>query len=1461
MTFNNDATRAEGKCTWRNLITGLALAVLMVALTLGANLGVAYASSQDNATSAPPAQRVAAQQPPPPTIKSVVRAHSDDPGKAAALVTWHLANGAERYVVRYRDTNSHRDPVLYISLRSEDSDANTSSHKITGMNLDTEYYVFVHSATAEGVVTPTHAQSQIRTNRAPAFGAAPSPSVAEDAGAGANIGTPVTATDPNSDALSYSISDASGNFAIVSATGQIRVASSPSLTEGDSHEVTVTAEDAYGAQATTTVTITVDEPVTPKPLVTPKPSAPAAPSVSRSATESSAQTGGLTVSWNKPEANGTTIERYELQYREQGTASWTDITQTVSAKPFLSFGIGKGTYSLSDGTTYEVRVRAVGKDSSQNVVVGDWSAPGSGTTNTPPSFDGFPALEVREDAAAGANVGNRVTPTDIDGDNFTYEIADDSKNFAINAGTGQIHVAHSGSSLDHDAKPIQTVTVIASDGHGGKATVEVPIWVTKRETRSIKEYAPGGTSVGGPVRSGSATYTLSGVNLSHFTIDNSGQLRVAQGATLDYETHAKYDLKVEFASGGRTARFFVTINLEDVVPDAPGAPVAARNHANPDLSIKVTWTAPADNGEPITGYTVRYTGGNSQGEQTFSASSTQGIVEVPKPSTIYTVQVRADASGEGSFWSPSSNEVTTKGPPTLAEPQDADGYVHRQVYENSPQGTAVGAPLSFVDPDGDDLSFEIGAEDGTPEGWFTIVPNTGQIMVGALAALDFEASGSYGVSVSVSDNDPDAAVDVTQSVIITIVDEPQLPAPDLEVATYSATSLKARWTKPEAEAPAQVTGYDLQYRVAGDGTEWTDYEFSGIGLETVIRNLTPNTLYHARVRAVSGEEPGEWSEFKEARTRSSDAEGAQLLGESRTVAENAAPGTPVGPPVQATDPLGHALEYVMNTGEEWFRVDSASGQISVAPGADLDYESKTSHEVEIEAKHREEVEGEPHVIIDAIITVEVEVTDVDEPPLRPTGLTMTPGVTSIRVTWEPADSNGGPPVTDYRAVYWVEGVNISQNLGRLGNVTSVVINGLKPSTHYGFAIRAINDEGESEGARAWKTTRQAPPPPRPAPTATPEPEATPTPTPEPTPIPTPEPTPTPTPEVTPTSTPTPTPEVTPTPTSTPEATPTPTPTPEATPTPTPTPEVTPTPTPTPEATPTPPATPAVAQQQSSSERDKVAPTPLPTAGPIPIILIGFEQPIYGGAESGTVTVTVTLSGADTQPIELLVQAAEGTADSSDYEFTSQHLTIAPGSTQGQLEIPIASDSVEELHEIFLLTLSKVSGDSSVRLDPNASSTQIVIAGVSSLSPTATPRPTQTATTSYQQQSADTTSAVAMLQPTATATPMPTATPTPTATPQPEAAQAQEATPTPTTTPEPTATPQPPPLSRSERGFPPEAVLPETPNASDSPAEEQGSLLQSSMLVVAATALLATGAFLVYRLVTRSRRRFKPYWRL
>ena len=53
-----------------------------------------------------------------------------------------------------------------------------------------------------------------------------------------------------------------------------------------------------------------------------------------------------------------------------------------------------------------------------------------------------------------------------------------------------------------------------------------------------------------------------------------------------------------------TLTFNITVNAEGGVPTKPAAPTAVTNADN-DLSIDVSWTAPADNASPITGYTVK----------------------------------------------------------------------------------------------------------------------------------------------------------------------------------------------------------------------------------------------------------------------------------------------------------------------------------------------------------------------------------------------------------------------------------------------------------------------------------------------------------------------------------------------------------------------------------------------------------------------------------------------------------------------------------------------------------------------------------------------------------------------------------------------------------------------------------------------------------------------------------------
>ena len=82
------------------------------------------------------------------------------------------------------------------------------------------------------VVTANPVLAEPPTNRAPAFddGSSASRSVAEDATGGSNIGDPITATDPESDSLTYGITGAeAGYFQVDASTGQISVGANVEL--------------------------------------------------------------------------------------------------------------------------------------------------------------------------------------------------------------------------------------------------------------------------------------------------------------------------------------------------------------------------------------------------------------------------------------------------------------------------------------------------------------------------------------------------------------------------------------------------------------------------------------------------------------------------------------------------------------------------------------------------------------------------------------------------------------------------------------------------------------------------------------------------------------------------------------------------------------------------------------------------------------------------------------------------------------------------------------------------------------------------------------------------------------------------------------------------------------------------------------------------------------------------------
>ena len=178
--------------------------------------------------------------------------------------------------------------------------------------------------------------------------------------------------------------------------------------------------------------------------------------------------------------------------------------------------------------------------------------------------------------------------------------------------------------------------------------------------------------------------------------------------------------------------------------------------------------------------------------------------------------------------------------------------------------------------------------------------------------------------------------------------------------------------------------------------------------------------------------------------------------QTRTLEENSGPGVDVGAPVTATDANNETLTYSLGGADAGsFRIDSASGQISTAPGVAYDYEaSKNSYALTVTAEDTRGGRGSASVTI--------EITDVDEPPPTPRAPRVSPtdGATdSLDVSWSAPSMTSRPALSGYKVRYnkgdrWNEWLHT-------GTGVTATIDGLDPGARYEVQVRAVNNEGES----------------------------------------------------------------------------------------------------------------------------------------------------------------------------------------------------------------------------------------------------------------------------------------------------------------------------------------------------------------------------------------------------------------
>ena len=435
------------------------------------------------------------------------------------------------------------------------------------------------------------------TNQAPNFDAnvGTTLAVAENSPAGTNVGSPITATDPDQgDTLTYSLSGTdAASFAIGSGTGQITTKSGVTYDYEDksSYSLTVGASDGNGGTDSIAVTVNLTD-VNEAPVFGEGEADDTGLMFTTRQVAENSPAGtnvGAPIDVTDPDADDT------LTYLLTGTGATSfsiDSAGQITTVTGVDYDYEtKSSYSIVVAVTdiggllnaIGVTVTLTDVDETTQQQQQSQSEP----ANQAPNFDANldTTLEVAENSAAGTNVGSPITATDPDeGDTLTYSLSGtDAASFSIGSSTGQI-TTKTGVTYDYESsKKSYSLAVDVSDGKGGQISTPVTVNLTDvneapsfsegaSATREVAENSAAGTSVGAAVTAtdpdagNTLTYTLSGTDAASLDIGSStGQLTTKTGVTYDYETKSSYSLTVEASDGnGGTASIAVTINLTDV---------------------------------------------------------------------------------------------------------------------------------------------------------------------------------------------------------------------------------------------------------------------------------------------------------------------------------------------------------------------------------------------------------------------------------------------------------------------------------------------------------------------------------------------------------------------------------------------------------------------------------------------------------------------------------------------------------------------------------------------------------------------------------------------------------------------------------------------------------------------------------------------------------------------------------
>ena len=812
--------------------------------------------------------------------------------------------------------------------------------------------------------------------------------IAENTAAGQNIGTPVAATDPNADVLTYTLGGTDvASFSIISTSGQLQTSAALDYETKSSYSVTVSVSDGNGGSDSITVTINVtDVNETPTPPLSARTAqvrdaiVAAVPGVSNADDVTKAHLAAITLldltskaitALQASDFSGLTgLEYLYLQHTSSNDSDKNSISDLSPLEGLTSLrDLNLGNNSVSDISVLSGLTLLNTLNLSDNSI-SDISAL-SGLTS-------MSILDLRNN-----------------------NISDVS---ALSGMTSLFMLYVAGNPIS-DYATLRTLEPHLLFGLDISLTNNPPTFTDgTTTTRSVAENTASGTNIGTAVAATDAdnhtlTYSLGGTDADAFSIvSTSGQLQT--NAALDYETKSSYAVTVFVYDGNNGGdSIAVTINVTDVTNENNIPPVftdgnsttrtVAENTASGTNIGAAVAATDADTGDILT-YTLSGADATS-----FSIVSTSGQLQTNaaldyETKTSYAVSVSVSDGNGGSDSIAVTVNVTNvnDNAPVFTEGTSTT----RTVEENTLSGVNIGSAVSATDADtGDTLTYTLGGADATS---FSIVSTSGQLQ--ANAALDYETKTSYSVSVSVSDgNGRSDSINVT----INVTDIINENAPMFTEGTSTTRSVEENTLSGvnigSAVSATDVNNDTLLYSLSGaDAASFSIVSTSGQLQTSAALDYETKTSYSVTVGVSDG---NGGSDSIAVTINVTDiimfTDGSST---TRSVAENTALHTLVGSPVAATHAANAPPNYTLSGMDEAsFGIVSTSGQLYT--NAAMDYEVKNSYTVTVSVSDSNDESDS--------ITVTINITDEAESPMAPPLSDRTAAVRDEIVRRAPGVSN------------------------------------------------------------------------------------------------------------------------------------------------------------------------------------------------------------------------------------------------------------------------------------------------------------------------------------------------------------------------------------------------------------------------------------------------------------------------